>query len=78
MGATENILSGNIIGWYGNCTVQQQKALQKVVHAVERTNRSPLPALHDIYAEWCRTQALRITKDSSHCANKGQGKASAA
>ncbi|KAF7665213.1 hypothetical protein LDENG_00149080 [Lucifuga dentata] len=62
----KSILTGSITAWFGNCTVQDWKALQCVVRSAERTIRSSLPALKDIYSKRCLTRTLSIKKDSTH------------
>ncbi|KAF7660730.1 hypothetical protein LDENG_00276540, partial [Lucifuga dentata] len=66
----ESILTGSITAWYGNCTGQDQKALQQVMHLAERTIRFSLPVLQDIYSRRCMTRALSIKKDSIHPGHK--------
>ncbi|XP_041929060.1 protein quaking-A [Alosa sapidissima] len=50
-GTVENIFTGCISAWYGNCTVRDQDALQRVVRTAERTIRASLPTLKDTYSK---------------------------
>ncbi|XP_065326311.1 protein NLRC3-like [Pelmatolapia mariae] len=62
----ESILTGNISTWFGNSTMQDRRALQRVVRSTECTIRSELPDLHSIYSSRCWTKARKIMKDLSH------------
>ncbi|KAK3534810.1 hypothetical protein QTP86_026081 [Hemibagrus guttatus] len=62
----ESILTGNITTWFGNSTMQDRRALQKVVQSAERIIRIKLPDLHSIYSKRCWTKAKKIVKDLSH------------
>ncbi|XP_070400499.1 uncharacterized protein [Nothobranchius furzeri] len=66
----ESILTGNIITWFGNSTMQDRRALQRVIRSAERTIRSELPDLHSIYSRRCWTKARKIVKDLSHPNNR--------
>ena len=45
----ESILSGCITAWYGNCSAQDRKRLQKVVGTDKAITEDSLPALESIY-----------------------------
>ena len=45
----ESVLANSITSWYGNCSGQDRKRLTRVIKAAERTTRSTLPRLEDIY-----------------------------
>ena len=62
----ESMLTGNITAWYGNTTIQDRKALQRVVHSAERTIGGKLPNLADIYTKRCKGKTSSILKDPSH------------
>uniref|UniRef100_A0A3P9JDD6 Reverse transcriptase domain-containing protein n=1 Tax=Oryzias latipes TaxID=8090 RepID=A0A3P9JDD6_ORYLA len=62
----ESILTGNITTWFGNSTMQDRRALQRVVRSAERIIHTELPDLHSIYSRRCWTRARKITKDLSH------------
>ncbi|XP_070398113.1 uncharacterized protein [Nothobranchius furzeri] len=62
----ESILTGNIITWFGNSTMKDRRALQRVIRSAESTIRSELPDLHSIYSRRCWTKARKIVKDLSH------------
>ncbi|KAI5103505.1 gastrula zinc finger protein XlCGF28.1-like [Silurus meridionalis] len=47
-------------------TMQDRRALQRVVRSAERTIHTKRPNLQDIYSTWCRTRARKIVKDLSH------------
>ncbi|KAL2085072.1 hypothetical protein ACEWY4_018392 [Coilia grayii] len=68
--AIESVLTGSIITWYGNSTVRDCSTLQRVVRSAERTIRTPLPALQDIYPRRVLSRAQKILKDSSHPGNE--------
>ena len=65
----ESILSGNITAWYGNCTVRDQQALQRVVRMAGRITGGTFPALQDIYTKRCRKKTERILEDPTHPAH---------
>ncbi|KAL0195769.1 hypothetical protein M9458_009341, partial [Cirrhinus mrigala] len=62
----ESILTGNILTWFGNSTMQDRRALQRVVRSAERIIHTELPDLHSIYSRRCWTKARKIVKDLSH------------
>ena len=66
----KSILSGCITAWYGNCTVLNCKALQRVVRSAQRIPGDKLPSLQDTYSTQCHRKAKKIIKDNnqpSHC-----------
>ena len=65
----ESILTGSITTWYGNCTVQDQQALQRVVRTAGRITGGVLPSIQDIYTRRCRSKTKRILEDNSHPAH---------
>ncbi|KAI5628338.1 gastrula zinc finger protein XlCGF28.1-like [Silurus asotus] len=62
----ESVLTGSITSWFENSTMQDRRALQRVVRSAERTIHIELPDLQDIYSTRCRTRARKIVKDLSH------------
>ncbi|KAK3523498.1 hypothetical protein QTP70_001161 [Hemibagrus guttatus] len=62
----ESILTRNIATWFGNSTMQNRRALQRVVQSAERIIRTKVPDLHSIYNKRCWTKARKIVKDLSH------------
>ena len=62
----ESILTSNITTWYGNSTIQDRSALQRVVRTAERITSSTLAQLQDIHRKRCRSKTTRILKDTSH------------
>lgn len=53
----ESILTSDITVWYGNCSVADRKALQRVVKSAQKIINSRLPSLDDIYVRSCRSRA---------------------
>ncbi|KAK3546607.1 hypothetical protein QTP70_030641, partial [Hemibagrus guttatus] len=49
-----------------NSTMQDRRALQRVVRSDECIIRTKLPDLHSIYSKRCWTKARKIMKDLSH------------
>eukprot|EP00061_Rhincodon_typus_P010928 g35570.t1 len=64
--AIENILSGCITAWYGNCSAQDPKKLQKAVCTVQTITEANLPSLDSIYTARCHRKAANLIKDPSH------------
>ncbi len=62
----ESILTGCITAWFGNSTVGNRRALQRVVRTARHIVGGELPSLQDIYTRRCTRKAWRIIKDSSH------------
>ncbi|KAF7702949.1 hypothetical protein HF521_021956 [Silurus meridionalis] len=62
----ESVPMGSITFWFGNSTMQDRRALQRVVRSAERTIHTELPDLQDIYSTRCQTRARKIMKDLSH------------
>ena len=66
----ESVLTGCITVWYGTCTSQSRKALQRVVRTAEDLTGSSLPTIQDIYDIRCQRKARSIIKDQSHPARR--------
>ncbi len=64
--AIESILTNCVTVWYGNCSVADRKALQRVVKTAQRITGTPLPAIEDVQRKRCLHRAHCILKDSSH------------
>ncbi len=64
--AIESILINCIPVWYGNCSVADRKALQRVVKTAQCITGTPLPAIEDVQRKHCLRRARCILKDSSH------------
>jgi hypothetical protein len=62
----ESILTGCITAWYGNCSVSDCKALQRVVRTAQYITGAKLPATQDLYNRRCQRKAHKIIRDSSH------------
>eukprot|EP00061_Rhincodon_typus_P000878 g13063.t1 len=64
----ESILSKCTMAWYGNCSAQDCKKLQKVVCTDQTIMEANLPSMDSIYTARCRGKAANI-KDPSHPSN---------
>ncbi|XP_052332711.1 uncharacterized protein LOC127911017 [Oncorhynchus keta] len=60
------VRTGCITAWYGNCSVSDRKALQRVVRTAQYITGAKLPAIQELYTRQCQRKALKIVKDSSH------------
>ncbi|XP_055495177.1 uncharacterized protein LOC129699431 isoform X2 [Leucoraja erinacea] len=67
--SVESILSGNITIWFGNCSAQDKKALQRLVRSAERTMGTTLAPLQELYIRRCNSRANKIMGDSFHPSN---------
>ncbi|KAI4883889.1 hypothetical protein NFI96_010254 [Prochilodus magdalenae] len=45
----ESVLTSSITVWYGNCTAQDRKALQRVIKTAQLISGAAFPSLQDIY-----------------------------
>eukprot|EP00061_Rhincodon_typus_P009859 g33677.t1 len=61
----KSILSGCITAWYGNCSAQDHKKLQKVVCTVQTITEANLPSMDSIYKARCLGKVANIIKDPS-------------
>ncbi|KAF7653729.1 hypothetical protein LDENG_00079240, partial [Lucifuga dentata] len=66
----ESLLTGCITVWYGNCSAQSRKSLQKVVKAAQHIIGKRLPAIQDIFHQRCLQKVHSILKDHSHPAHR--------
>ncbi|CDQ70134.1 unnamed protein product [Oncorhynchus mykiss] len=57
----ENILTGYITAWYGNCSASVCNALQRVVRTAQYITGAKLPAIQDLYNRQCQR------KDHKYC-----------
>uniref|UniRef100_A0A8C9SC26 Reverse transcriptase domain-containing protein n=1 Tax=Scleropages formosus TaxID=113540 RepID=A0A8C9SC26_SCLFO len=64
--AVESVLTGCITSWGGSCSIQDKKALQRVVKTAQGIIGTQLPAVQDTYATRCLRMMMRIMKDHSH------------
>ncbi|XP_051864931.1 uncharacterized protein LOC127566556 [Pristis pectinata] len=62
----ESILSGCITAWYGNCSAQDLKKLQRVVDTAQRITDTSLPSLDSVFTSRCLGEAASIIKDPTH------------
>ena len=62
----ESILTGCITAWYGNCSLLDRNALQRLVRKAQYITKAKIPAIQDLYTRRCQRKALKIVKDSSH------------
>eukprot|EP00061_Rhincodon_typus_P010187 g34280.t1 len=65
----EGVLSGCITAWYGNCSGQVRKKIQKVVCTAQTITEVNLPSMDSIYTAHCHGKAANIIKDSLHPSN---------
>uniref|UniRef100_A0AAQ6IB52 Alkylated DNA repair protein AlkB homologue 8 N-terminal domain-containing protein n=1 Tax=Anabas testudineus TaxID=64144 RepID=A0AAQ6IB52_ANATE len=65
-GTIESILSSCITAWFGNCTVSDRKALQRIVRTAEKIIGVSLPSITDIYTTRCIRKATCIVDDPTH------------
>ena len=56
----------SITAWYGNRSVSDRKALQRVVRMAQYIPGAKLPAIQDLYTKQCQRKAHKIVRDSSH------------
>eukprot|EP00061_Rhincodon_typus_P012543 g38341.t1 len=59
----ERILSGCTMAWYGNCSAQDCKKLQKGVCTAQIITEANLPSMDSIYTARCRGKASNFIKD---------------
>eukprot|EP00061_Rhincodon_typus_P008082 g30380.t1 len=62
----ESLLLGCIMAWYGNCSAQDHKKLQKVVCMAQTITEANLPSIDSIYMAHCCEKAVNIIKDLLH------------
>eukprot|EP00061_Rhincodon_typus_P003092 g19253.t1 len=62
----ESILSGCITAWYGNCSAQDCKILQKMVCTAQTITEANLPSMDSIYMARFHGKAANIIKDPLH------------
>eukprot|EP00061_Rhincodon_typus_P004536 g22832.t1 len=62
----ESILSGCISVWYGNCSAQDSKKLQKVECTAQTITEANLSSMDSIYTSHCHGKAANNIKDPSH------------
>ena len=62
----ESLLSNSIEVWFGNCTVQVRKAVQRVIKTAQYICGAAFPSLQDIYNTRVTKRAHNITKDTTH------------
>ena len=62
----ESILTNCVTVWYGNCSVSDRKALQRVVKTAQRIIGSSLPSIEAVQHMRCLRKAPGICKDCSH------------
>ena len=59
----ESVLTSCITAWYGNGSVHDRKALQRVVKKVQYVTVVVFPPIQDIYTKWCLRKPNSIIKD---------------
>lgn len=65
-GTIESVLTGAITSWYGNCTTNSRRAIQRVVKTAQKICGCELAPIADLYQERCKKKAQKIVKDPSH------------
>lgn len=65
----ESALTYGILVWYSSRSVEDKKALLRVIRTTEKITNTHLPALNNIFTSCCLQKATTIIKDSSHCAH---------
>ncbi|KAK0153224.1 Canalicular multispecific organic anion transporter 2 [Merluccius polli] len=65
----ESILSGCITSWYGSCSAQERKAIQRVVKTAQTIMGQVLPTMDYIYLPRCLRKANKIRRGPSHPAH---------
>ena len=68
-----SILTGCITACYGNCSVSDCKALQRVVRMAQYITGAKLPAIQDLYTRRCQRKVLKIVKDCFLCYRTASG-----
>ncbi|XP_030283157.1 uncharacterized protein LOC115587459 [Sparus aurata] len=61
----ESILTNCVTVWYANCSVSEQKALQRVVKTAQRITGSSLSSIEALQSKRCLRKARSIVKDCS-------------
>ncbi|KAI4875883.1 hypothetical protein NFI96_009459 [Prochilodus magdalenae] len=62
----KSALTSSITVWYGNCTAQDRKALQRVIKTAQSISGAAFPSLQDIYRTRVIRRAHSIISDSTH------------
>ena len=52
--------------WYGSCSAQDRKKLQKVVNVAQSITQTSLPSIDPVYTSRCLGKAASIIKDFTH------------
>lgn len=63
--SVESVITSSITVWYGSCTVQYRKALQRVIKTVQFICGVAFPSLQDIYSTRVIRRAHSIIRDST-------------
>ena len=61
----ESILTNSITIWFGNCTVQERKAVQRVIKTAQYICGAAFPSLQDIYNTQVTKRTHNISKDTT-------------
>ena len=62
----EHILSGCITAWYGSCSAQDHKKLQRVVNVAQSISQTSPPSIDSVYTSRCLRKAASIIKNPTH------------
>ncbi|KAK3560845.1 hypothetical protein QTP86_021864, partial [Hemibagrus guttatus] len=65
-GTIESVLSSCITAWFGNCTVSDDKTLQRIVRTAKKIIGVSLPFITDMYTTRCIRKANSIVDDPTH------------
>ena len=62
----ESTLSGCFTAWYGSCSVQDCKKLQRVVNEAQSIMQTSLPSTDSVNTSRCLRKAASMIKDPTH------------
>ncbi len=65
-GTIESVLTSCITVWYGNCSANDRKTLQRTVNTAAKIIGAPLPSILDIFLARCSSKTNSIVKDPTH------------
>eukprot|EP00061_Rhincodon_typus_P009556 g33152.t1 len=66
----ESILFGCLTAWYGNCSAQESKKLQRVVCTAQTITEANLPSIHELHLDGLLPRkTANIINDPSHPSN---------
>ncbi len=65
-GTIESMLTSCITVWYGNCSAEDRKTLQRTVNTAAKIIGAPLSSILNIFLTRCSSKANSIVKDPTH------------